>query len=404
MVILNKYNEFAGRHTETGTVRNALAYQGVTAPHTGQPCSEALLLGISGGITFGYFTFEYTGYPPHISLLTRNTFDPLETIFERLAIPRDVIQTTSPEKAEVNLRETLEGGRPAIVWADMFSLTYNDLPYDEHNWGVVPLLVYGLEEGQAYLADRAAVPIIVPAAELENARARIKKNKFRVMTLDAPDMSQLASAVSKGIWQCISLYTDAPPKGKRDNFGLSALKHWADMLTNQRNKQSWARYFPPGDRLWMALAGNRVQPGIFSWIRRDPGNSADRGRYADFLKEAAIILDKPGLIDAAALFVRSEAEWTALTELILPPSIPVFKETSELLARRHDLFIGQGAGALEDIRQIHARLQTIQQTVASAFPLSDSEVTAYFKRVAEQVLVIHAVEQDAVARLQSAMA
>ncbi|MCA9912908.1 MAG: hypothetical protein KC496_06150, partial [Anaerolineae bacterium] len=71
---LPNYSEFAGRHWETGSVRNALAYQGFTAPHTNQPYSEALLMGVSGGAVFGYFFFHYEGYDPHVALLTRNTF------------------------------------------------------------------------------------------------------------------------------------------------------------------------------------------------------------------------------------------------------------------------------------------------------------------------------------------
>ncbi|MBN1449981.1 MAG: hypothetical protein JW963_03125 [Anaerolineales bacterium] len=55
MNIKSSFGKFNGRHWETGSVHNALALQGVVAPHTGQPFSEALLLGVSGGITFGYF-------------------------------------------------------------------------------------------------------------------------------------------------------------------------------------------------------------------------------------------------------------------------------------------------------------------------------------------------------------
>ena len=91
---LTNYDAFEGRHWETGTVRNALAYQGVKAPHTNAPPSEALLMGISGGAVFGYFTFDYEGYDPILSLLTRNTFDPLDTLFERLAIPQNYHHTS----------------------------------------------------------------------------------------------------------------------------------------------------------------------------------------------------------------------------------------------------------------------------------------------------------------------
>lgn len=404
MVVLNGYNEFAGRHYETGTIRNALAYQGVKAPHTNEPISEALLLGISGGITVGYFTFEYEGYPPHIALLTRNTFDPMETIFERLAIPRDTMQTGSSEKGEENLREALEGGRPAIVWADMFTLPYNHLPHDERNWGMRPLLVYGYEDGSAYIADRASVPITISSEVLHQARGRVQKDRFRVMTLDAPDFSRLPSAVSKGIWQCIALFTDAPPKGKRDNFGLAALQHWSNMLTNTRNKQSWARYFPPGERLWMALAGNVVQPGVFSWINHGSGNSAERGMYADFLEEAAVILDKPGLREAADLFRQSETQWTALKDMVLPASYPLFQEAAELLTRKGRLFIEQGTNASEAVEEVNTRLKALRQEASADFPMTDADYTAFREGLAGQVQAVHDIERDAAACLQSVMA
>ena len=69
----NGIDNFTGRHWETGSIHNALAMQGIKAPHTGKPYSEAFLLGVSGGIAFGYFLFEYKGYLPHLALLTRNT-------------------------------------------------------------------------------------------------------------------------------------------------------------------------------------------------------------------------------------------------------------------------------------------------------------------------------------------
>lgn len=400
---LTQYNAFEGRHPETGTLCNVLAYQGIIAPHTGGPINEALLLGISGGIAVGYFTFEYEGYPPHIALLTRNTFDPLETLFDRLAIARDTRHTNARTKAEENLTDILENDQPAIVWADMFSLPYNQLPYDERNWRVQPVVVYGLEDGQAYLADRAQVPVIVDAEALQTARERIKKYKFRAMSIEAIDLNHLPSAVSKGIWQCISLYTDAPPQGKRDSFGLAALKHWAKMLTNQRNKHSWARYFPPGERLWMAIAGNATQPGVYSWINHGAGNSAERGMYADFLDEAAVILSKPGLGESAAHFRQAEAAWAKLAALILPQHIATLKETGDLLARKRALFIEQGAGATEDIQQIHTRLHTIQQEAAGNFPISENDITAYFEALAGQLTTIHDIEQEAVNHLQSVM-
>ncbi|NJL56476.1 BtrH N-terminal domain-containing protein [bacterium] len=142
--VLSDYQAFNGRHAETGSVHNVLAYQGVRAPHSGQPPSEALLLGLSGGVTFGYFTFTYSGHLPHLALLTRNTFNPLQTLLNRLGIAQDLRQTGSPDKAEQNLESMLAIGQPVIVWADRFSLPYNHLP-TAYSWAMEPIVVYGLE-------------------------------------------------------------------------------------------------------------------------------------------------------------------------------------------------------------------------------------------------------------------
>jgi hypothetical protein len=161
MAILSSYDQFQGLHWETGSLRNALAYQGFKAPHTDEPFSEALLLGISGGVVTGYFTFNYQGYDPMVRILTRNTFDPLRTIYDRLDILTSVYQTANAEKGVQNLIDVLESGLPAIVYADMLSLSYNARPNDEGMWVMFPVLVYGLDESAdlVNIADRARVPL-----------------------------------------------------------------------------------------------------------------------------------------------------------------------------------------------------------------------------------------------------
>src|SRR5688572_17329357 len=130
MPLLDSYEQFDGLHWETGSVRNYLAAVGAKAPHTGQPYTEALLMGISGGAVMGYFSFAYAGYDPHVVILTRNTFDPLDTLLARLGIVQAVQQTSKPETAVANLTEALADGTPAIVWADQYMLPYNALPAD----------------------------------------------------------------------------------------------------------------------------------------------------------------------------------------------------------------------------------------------------------------------------------
>ncbi|MCB9134903.1 MAG: BtrH N-terminal domain-containing protein, partial [Anaerolineales bacterium] len=190
MTILPNYHEFKGHHWETGTVRNFYAYRGVKAPHTGEPYTEALLMGVSGGAVMGYFTFAYEGHDPQCRILTRNTFDPLDTMLTRLGVAQHVQHTANPDKGRANLLDTLDSGIPAIVWADHFSLpyTYNVTPY-EQMWAMLPILVYGYDEAAdtVWIADRAEVPLTATPAELHAARARVKQDKFRILTLDPPN-------------------------------------------------------------------------------------------------------------------------------------------------------------------------------------------------------------------------
>jgi hypothetical protein len=405
MPTLAHYTQFTGRHWETGTVANALAYQGVKVPQTRQPFSEAMLLGISGGAAFGYFTFDYKGYDPHVALLSRNTFDPMTTLFERLGIAQDVYQTSNPKTGEQNLIDVLEGGRPAIVWADIFSLPYNRLPADKNWWGMLPCLVFGYENGQAHLADRSGQPLTVTADELMRARARVKDDKFRVIALNAPDMKKLPSAIQQGIWQCIALYTEKPPKGARDNFGLAAYQKWAAMLTNTRNKQSWERFFPPGSRMFAAIAGGYGQPGAFGWACTAPANMVDdRMLYGQFLDEAALILSRPKLKAAGEQFRASSVAWRDLAQAMLPEEAPLFKEVREIALRKRDLFINQGLAAVAEIEALNTRFHAIKAEVKTKFPLTNDAAAALRERMAEHVLRIHDIEKHAIDLLRSAMA
>ncbi len=232
MPILTKYRQFGGRHWETGSVHNVLAYRGVKAPHTGKPLSEALLLGISGGLLMGYFNFAYEGYDPHIAILTRNTFDPLETLLVRLGTVQYVRQTTNAARAVKNLVEALENGEPAIVWADAFLLPYNGLSYDRGMWAANPIVIYGYDEAdRVWIADRAQVALSITPAELAAARSRVKKDRFKLLTIDPPNLDKLPIAVQQGIWDCLKRYVEAPVASARNSFGFAAFQRWADALT-----------------------------------------------------------------------------------------------------------------------------------------------------------------------------
>jgi len=402
MPTLANYNQFEGTHWETGSVRNFFAHRGVSAPHTGRPYSEAFFLGVSGGITVGYFTFAYEGYDPQCNILTRNTFDPLDTLLSRLGVVQNLEHTRNAERAVAILTDTLEDGLPAMVWADMWHLPYNALPYDEGMWGAFPIVVYGYEPEKniVRIADRAQVPLTVTPDELAAARGRIKKNKFRLLTLEAPDPDKLAAAVHLGIYDTIRLFTEKPPKGARHNFGLAALEYWAQMLQRPKQRQSWEKLFPAGRPMYAGLTSAYSFAFLFG---KGDGQDAERSLYAGFLDEAAVLLERPALGEAAGLFRASAEAWRRLPAALLPGDVAPFREARELMWRKHVLFLEQGGAALDEIQAINGRLKAIGESMSSDFPLSQPEVTAYRERLAQQILDIHDAERAAVQALQAAI-
>ncbi len=397
--------EFAGRQYETGSLTNALALRGAVAPHTGQPYSEALLLAISGGLALGYFVFEYQGYLPHLSLLTRNTFDPLDTLLDRLALPREVRQTTNPQQAEENLSAALAAGQTPLIWADLASLPYSGLRPSPDNWAMLPLVVAGRAGDDYWLADRARRALRISAADLLAARGRVKQTRYKLMTIEPPNPARLPAALTQGLRQCLSLFSEPQPKGAVDNFGFAAYARWAHLLTNTRHKQSWARMFAPGARLYQALAGTPQQPGLYSWVMTwTTGGDADRGVFADALDEGAALLKRPALRAAAKHFRASAAAWRTLAESALPASAPLLRESRELLARRHQVFVEQAPGALATRQQIDARLAELKAEAADSFPLTDAQVTELLFELSQQVTAIAALEKQGVEALSAALA
>jgi hypothetical protein len=233
----------------------------------------------------------------------------------------------------------------------------------------------------------------------------VKKDKLRVIAIDAPDERKLIAAVQMGLWQAIRLFTEAPPKGARHNFGLAAYQQWAKMLTNTRNPQGWKRFFPPGYRLYAALAGVNGITGVYPWVRLvGAGDGAERGMYAGFLEEAAILLGKPLLSEAATQFRRSQKVWCELSDAALPEDVPLLKQTRELLQRRRDVFMHQGGAAIDEIARIDRALGDLRTSAGREFPMVNGDVAGLFQQIRDYVLEIHDIEAQAIEQMKKALA
>ena len=398
MPTLENFTQFGGNYWDTASIHNALDYQGAIAPHSGAPYSEAMLLGISGGVTFGYFTFHYKGYDPQVNLLTRNTFEPMERIFDRLKLPRDLRRSASANKARQNLIEALEEGFAPIASPDGSMLRYNALAYDEANWHTMPLVIYGYEpeKSEAYIADRSRVSLTVSTDALDQARARIKKDRHSLILLGEPDTGELANAIRQGLEDCVKLMTEKPPKGSAKNFGLRALENWADML-GKTSRGSWAKEYPTRRPLLAALtsAYTFLGPAFGKTVQ------AERDVYADFLEEAAQALELTALTDVAASYRVAGEAWQKLLDSLLPKDAPMLSEARDAIDRRTALFMESGAARLDEIIAERDRLDALKTASETAFPLSEGEIADLRAEIRDKVLIARDAEEAAVMALKA---
>lgn len=399
MALLDNYSAFAGKHWETGTIHNFFAYRGFKAPHNGQVFSEPLLLGVSGGIVFGYFSFAYEGWDPILALLSRNTFDPFDRMLSRLGVMQNIKQTTNPDKAQMNLKNVLDEGSPAVVWVDLFNLAHTGKADSGGIPGMFPLLVYGWQDGHVFVADRAQQGFVIAEDEFLASWGRVKKYKYRMGTFEAPAAEKLQGAVSAGIWDTIKLFTEKPPKGGKNSFGFLAYQHWIKLLSRPKTRLSWEKEFPRGVKLFAGLKGGFTRTNTFGQAQ----GGADRRPYAAFLREAAVILDKPELEAAAELFLASADAWEELGRRLLPADVPLLAETRQLLEQKRDRFYTGGGGTGADITALNNRLSAIRAECESDFPMSHSEVEAQRASLVEQIQAIHDLEFKAICKLKASM-
>ncbi len=400
MTTLPNYKHFDGIHYETGSVHNALAYQGLKMPHTKSAPSEALLLGLSGGITFGYFSFAYKGFDPMVALLTRNTFKPLETMLNRLGAVQNVRQTTDPKKAEKNLLDSLESGQPALVWANRMALPYStyDGTLGSEMYEMIPVVVYGVDKGHVHIADQSRASLKVSVKDFTKARARVKKEKFRMMTITVPSFDKLAANVDAAIRASVKSFFTSPVKGYASNFGFAAYQRWADVLFNDKDKQSWNKIFPAGRNMFAGLTSAFERIELFG-----TGGSASRPLYADFLDESSSLINRPALRDAAKQFRALEPAWQSLCLALLPDSIAPFKEARGLLIQKRDSFYEKGTGASAEIKKIHSRLEKIRTSMEKKFPLAGEKEIAFKENLRDHILQVYDLEHKAVTALDHAM-
>jgi hypothetical protein len=387
----------SGHHPDTTALTRLLAALGVTDPATGRPLTEAMALGLMGGIGVAYFVFEYEDLTsfylggrinPHV-----HQRDATETALTRLGIPVQVRRTTSPAAAERHLRTALDQGRPAIATVDAARLPYHSTPPALAGMTPQDVLVE-LDGDHPVLRDLAPAPIPLTWPELAEARSGIRSAKHRLVVADPPPAPiSLPAAATAGIADTCAGMLDPPMR----NFGLPALTKWADLLVAPRDPKGWPRLLTAPGRQFHFLTW------LFEWIETGgTGGGFFRALYADFLDEAATHLARPDLSTLAADYRTLATAWTTLAQTALPPAgNGPLGQAATLLARRRRLINHQGASATEELATIHRDLTTLAGQASDPQPLDPPTLTALLTDLHSQLLHLAEAEQQAVTTLRA---
>ena len=371
-----------GVHPDSAAIANVLA-------HHGAQVSEAMVLGVGGGLGAGYILWEFKSHGVRrgariVVLGFRNDWQypgrwAAKTL-ERLGVEYELHETGGARGAAKRLDAALAAGRPALVTVDRQEIGYWHLPEHLSGHGGDPIVAYGLDGDRVRVDDRNLAPLSVERERLDAARARVGSYKHRLIVPEPPPAiseDRLRQAVRAGFADAVE-YLSA----RSDSFGLPAWRKWSRMLVDERNAKGWPTVFADGAGLVGALLSTYegVQPvGTYGGHLRS--------LYAAFLDEASALLEAPRLTEAAAAYREVAALWDGLAELALPLEVPEFAELREGLAAVHESVVARGDEGADEAADAAARLWALRTRLDGESPAAPD-----FGRLSEALSAIYEAE------------
>ncbi len=391
------YRLRGGLHPETATIANVLANQGVASGLTGQPLTEAAILGIGGGLGAGYILWEFKSRLRAILTLGfRNQWQypsiPGWTgkTLERLGVEADIHETSGVKGARETLDGWLDASGPVIATVDLHGIEIWGLPDALSGYRGHPVVIFGRDpDGDYFVDERGRAPFRVPAEVMAAARDRIVSFKNRIVRLrSAPGTiraDRLRAAMQAGLEDQVDHL-----RSPSDSFSLPAWRKWARLMTDRRNAKAWPRVFADGDGLFGSLLD------LLELVDGDVGASGGHLRelYAASLDEAAAALENPALADAARAWRGVADQWEELADAAVPPDLDGAADAVEAVETLHEAVMAGEPGRAQ-VRAAADTAWSIRARYEGAFPLPGDRVEAILQDLGERVTAIHAAEVEA---------
>jgi Butirosin biosynthesis protein H, N-terminal len=384
-----------GVDADTAAFANVLANAGIVAPHTGAELSEAMVLGLGGGLGAGYILWEFADHALRSRILVlgfrRQWQYPARWAAEtadRLGLHADLHETGGAGAAAKRLDAALDRGLPAILWIDPYRLGHRHLPDWLDGYGDGTVVAYGrARDGGVLIDDRSTGRLTVPEARLAEARGRVISYKNRLIEIDPALVEIDGQRLRDGIREALALQVEHLSEPS-DSFSLPAWAKWARLLGPGRNKKAWPTVFADGRGLGSALAS----------IHDNAGNRGHlRDLYAGFLREAAPLVELP-LGAAADAWDAACLAWDDLVEVAMTAH-PDLEELRRLMDATA-VAVDRGDAAAEEATDLAARRWDLQERLDAELPVDPAEL---FPRLQEGVTAIHAAEVRALDALRSAV-
>ncbi|MBC8170028.1 MAG: DUF4872 domain-containing protein [Anaerolineae bacterium] len=393
MAVVNGYTKFGGDHPETASLTNVLAATGVLNPQTGKPYTEALLLGIGGGLGAGYILWEFQDHGAKVLVLGFNhlwqyTTRYYQNLCDRINVTIAMPETGSRKAAAEMLQKALDQNKAAVAWVDQAYLPYYQQPASMQGHIGQLVSVCGTDGDDLLLDDRAAAPFRVSANVIADSRARIGSYKNRLLLVEKFTEADVATAIQQGLQaQVEHLSSDS------ESFSLPALRKWGKTLTDEKNKKGWLKVFKDPRGLYSTLRS------AFENIELTAGSGGLRNLYADFLNEAADLTGKTELREVAQQYHELAGLWTNLAEIALTSTVKPLAETKKLLRERHAILM-QGGDAWQATIPITQQLQAISRDCNLDFPMDETDREHLFAAMQDQLFTIYEAEKQAIEALR----
>lgn len=385
------YRLLGGIHPTTASLHKLFAFHGIHDSRTQKPYTESLLFGIGGGIGFAYRTkksqnSEDLNVALYFSNRWKDTLASMHYIADRLGIKYEIFQSKSTARSDEALRNLLVSNQPVAYWLDRAVLPhYANIPRGTEEWVVN---IVGID-GNVLTVDDISKRLLPVTHELiVETRKTMPALRNQFFYVTGSKKADTATAVKKGIRDCIDNLSHS-------TTGLADIKRWAELLVAHK-PEGWPTLFTDPANLYVAL--EMIYEAV---TQRGGGNLRDL--YADFLEEAAEILNKPDLVTVAKQYKKIAKDWRHLGELALTDKVRDFSEAKELITEKYTLFYKEGPDAHKDLERIDTRLKDISDKNKAWLPLNNEEILLLFEQLSQQLEVIYKKEHEALDALKKAM-